>query len=1095
MRSASKTLFSLVAVLGGSTVPSQFTLAHASAQTSAALSGAVADQTGASIAQARVVARSADQGIERTTFTDIAGRYDLPLLGVGTYEIDVQKAGFSQGRRTGVRLAVGQDATVNFHLQLGGVSDQVTVNGDAPLVNTSTADISGLVNNRQVQDLPLNGRSFDLLLTLSPGVVNYTSAKVGGTGVSNSTNANNFAVSGNRPQQNIFLLNGVEFTGAAENNMTPGGVSGQLLGVDAIEEFNMLRSTYGAEFGKRPGAQVVLATERGTNQMHGSAYEFLRNSALDAPNYFDPGSAPGFQRNQFGGSLGGPIYRTTTFGFGNFEQLSQHLHQTGVDLVPDSNARNGFLPCKLVTPAPVPCPASGRVFVGVSSLISAWPVPSPNAPDFGGIAEAFNTPLQTTRDSFGTARVDQVFSPADTLYGVFTIDDSAANTPTSSNLYSTDVESLREQVASLSEIHVFSPRLLNQGTVGFSRASYYFTGEPTPDSPAAALPGFVAGHPVGAIVVGGSATSNPTAQLALAGSNNGSNLDVHRNLFTYEDHLSLTHGRNQISAGVWLQRFQSNETLALSQYGQATFTSLQTLLQNTAATLLFDPAPTALNWRAWFGAWFLQDTLHVNHLTATVGFRGESSSGWNETHGRASTYTYPHGVISSKPTVSGSAFTQNHATFLPQPRVGLAWDPYGNGRTAVKAGFGFYNDLQDALGYRTDQNAPFNATYSLPNAKVASLPVITGDSVPATAKLVPGGVQPDLRTPTLISWSLRVEQQLTPNTALNVGYVGSHGYHELIGIDANEPVPVICPGPPCPTTYPSNFPVDLAGATVPAGTYFFPTAERANPTLANTWTYFSRGDSAYHALQIDLNHRFADGLAFRGAYTWSKTIDDGDSLNSTTSGGEPATASNPFNLRADRGLANFDVRHVAVFSEVYSLPFGRGARFGSHLRPSLNAIVSTWSVNSIATIQTGFPFTPQLSYNPSNNGDTRNPVRPFVNPNFHGRVILGSPQQWFNPAALLAPPNGSGFPGNLGRDTLIGPGLGEWDLGLLKTTHLHERLAIQFRAELFNLLNRANFNAPNAITFTPTGVSPTAGVITSTTTSSRQTQLAVKLLW
>jgi hypothetical protein len=264
---------------------------------------------------------------------------------------------------------------------------------------------------------------------------------------------------------------------------------------------------------------------------------------------------------------------------------------------------------------------------------------------------------------------------------------------------------------------------------------------------------------------------------------------------------------------------------------------------------------------------------------------------------------------------------------------------------------------------------------------------------------------------------------------------------------------------------------------------------RANPVIANTWTYFSEGDSSYQALQVDMNRRMAGGLTFRGVYTWSKTIDDGDSLNATTSGGEPALASNPFNLRADRGLANFDVGNVGVISAVYALPFGHGA---SRLRTKA---ISGWTLDSIVTLQAGFPFTPQLSYNPSNNGDTRNPVRPFVNPFFTGPVILGNPNQWFNPAAFTMPPANSGFYGNLGRDTLIGPGLATWDFSVLKDTGVSERARIQFRAELFNLLNRANFNTPNAIVFTPSGVSPTAGLITSTATNSRQIQFGLKLLW
>jgi hypothetical protein len=1071
--------------------------ASAYAQVSATLSGTVTDPSGAALSGATVAAKNVDTGAVRGTVTDAEGHYQFFSLPVGQYELRSSRAGFQEEVRTGVHLAVGQSATVDMELPVGESSQKVTVNGDAPLVGVATESIAGLVGEQQIKDLPLNGRSYDELLTLNPGVVNFTSEKTGGIGVSNSTSGNNFAVEGNRPQQNLFLLNGVEFTGAAENNMQPGGVSQQLLGVDAVREFNLLIDSYGAEYGKRPGAQVLIVTQSGTNQLHGSLFEFLRNNALDAPNYFDTGSAPGFERNQFGGSLGGPIQKNKTFVFGNFEGLRQHLHQTGVDLVPDANARLGYLPCKLVTPAPSPCPASGLAFVGVSPLINAWPVPSPGAADFGGISAAFNNPLQTIRDDFGTVRLDRIFSSRDTLNAVYTIDDSADFTPTSTNLYSTDVDSLREQVASVEETHIFSASLLNTARAGFSRAGYFFTGEPTPGTPAAALPGFLAGHPIGAIVVGGSAASNPTAQLSLAGSNNGSNLHLARNLFTLEDRVSLTKGRHQFNFGAWFQRLRSNENLALSQYGQATFTSLQTLLKGTAATLLYDPAPKPLGWRSWFGAWYAEDVIRLSPgLTLSLGFRDEFTNGWNEANGRASTYTFTDWIISTQPNVGNSAFTVNHAKFLPQPRAAVAWSPFGNKRTTViRAGFGMYNDLQDALGYRTDQNAPFNPTYSLPDQPVSQLPISPTAAVPATAKLVPGGVQPDLRTPTLVSWSFRIQQELTANTALTVGYIGSHGYHEIIGIDANEPFPVICPAAPCPATYPSTFPAGIAGQPVPTGTYYVPTATRANPALANTWTYFSAGDSSYNALQVDVNRRFSGGFAVRGVYTWSKAIDDGDSLNATTSGGEPALASNPFNLRADRGLANFDVRNVGVMNVVYALPFGPGRRFWTDASGARKTLASGWTVNSIVTLQGGFPFTPQLSYNPSNNGDTRNPVRPLVNPTFTGPVILGNPTQWFNPAAFLAPPNGSGFYGNLGRDTLIGPGLATWDLSFLKDTPLRERLNLQFRAELFNLLNRANFNTPNAITFTPTGVSPTAGLITSTSTTSRQIQLGLKLLW
>jgi hypothetical protein len=1046
-------------------------------QVSASLSGRIADTTGAAIPTATVTANNLETGVSRTALTNQSGWYQLLELPIGQYEVHASKAGFADEMRKGIFLVVGQNANADLTLQVGPVKQQVTVTENVPVVNGSTQEISGLVGEQQVRDLPLNGRSYDLLLTLNPGIVNFTSQKTGGIGVSNSTTGNNFAVSGNRPQQNLFLLNGIEFTGAAENNMQPGGPSQQLLGVEAVREFNVLRDTYGAEFGKRPGAQVLIVTQSGTNQLHGSVYEYLRNNALDAPNYFDQGSAPPFQRNQFGAALGGPIRKDKAFLFGNYEGFRQHLHQTSVAFVPDLISRAAAKP-------------------SVQPLLNLWPTPPANAPDFNGIAQVFSSPLQTIREDFGTARFDLTLSPKDNFSAEYTIDDGGDVTATIADPYSTDILNLREQVLSLDETHVFSPFLNNVARVGYSRAAYFFTGEPTPGTPAAQVPGFISGRPVGAVVVGGSAASNPQAQVGLGGSNNGSNLPIVRNLLTYEDRLTWSRGRHQWSFGAWFQNFQSNETINLSQFGQATFTSLQTFLTGTTSSFLYSPAPTEMNWRSLFGAVYAQDVIHLNpKLTLSLGLRGEFSTGWNEAHDRAANYTFTNGVISSQPHVGHNAFTENNAKFLPQPRIGVAWSPHRD-KTVVRAGFGMYNELLDDLGYRMDQNAPFNPTYSIASLPVSSLPINPSAPTPAKALLVPGGVQPDVKMPTLVSYSLRVEQEMTPNTSLTLGYVGSHGYHQLIGIDGNTPIPTICPVAPCPAAYPANFPATLANSAIPAGSFYIPVgAPKANPSIANTWTWFSKGNGNYNALQVDVNHRFSNDLALRGVYTWSKALDNGDSLNQTTAGNAPGLASNPYNLRTDWGPATYDVRNIGVISAVYALPFGHGKAFGRDLRNFANSAVSGWNVNSIVTIQSGFPMTPQLSYNPSNDGDTRNPVRPFVNPNFHGSTILGKPGQWFNPNAYLAPPANSGFWGNLGRDTLIGPGLRSWDFSTFKDTRIRERMDVEFRAELFNLLNRANFNTPNLIAFTPTGVSGTAGAITSTSTTSRQVQLALKVMW
>src|ERR1700736_2537624 len=304
-----------------------------------ALWGNVTDASFAGIPGAAVVITNLETGTERKLVTDESGRFSAPALPVGHYEIAASKSGFRTDRRTSINLVVGQREEVDLQLQVGDVRQTIEVPSFSTVVQITTEDISGLVGERQVKDLPLNGRSYDQLLTLNPGIINYTSQRAGGNGASNSVVGNMFAVSGRRPQENLFLLNGVEFTSASEINNTPGGVSGQLLGVDAVREFFVVKDTYGAKYGKRPGAQVNIVTASGTNELHGNVYEFLRNSAFDARNFFDHGGIPPFRRNVFGASLGGPIKKGKTFLFGNYEGFRQNLGLSGFSLVPDAASR------------------------------------------------------------------------------------------------------------------------------------------------------------------------------------------------------------------------------------------------------------------------------------------------------------------------------------------------------------------------------------------------------------------------------------------------------------------------------------------------------------------------------------------------------------------------------------------------------------------------------------------------------------------------------------------------------------------------------------------------------------------------------------
>ena len=1027
------------------------------------ISGDVVDSAGAAVAGAAVVIRDDETGSERRITTASSGTFSAPSVAVGGYTVSVSREGFAPLKRTGIALTVGQNVQLHLALTVGGVQESVSVVDTPSVVETSTLQSQGLIDERQLKELPLNGRSFDQLIELNPGSVSYTTERSGGVGSSNSSVGNMYSVSGRRPQDNLFLLNGIEYTGASLINVTPGGTSGQLLGVDAVREFNVVSDSYGANYGKRTGAQISIVTASGGNRLHGSVYEFLRNSALDARNYFDQAQIPAFQRNTFGAALGGALRHDKLFGFGNYEGYRQHLGVSAVSFVPDAASR-------------------ANASTAVRPLLTLWPLA--NGPELlnpdgsqSGIAEAFSNPPQHVREDFGTTRVDSNLTQNDLLFGVYTVDDSDANTP-SQNPYSTVYERLREQVVSAQEQHVFSANLLNTLRVGYSRAAYGFTGQAP-----ASVPGWVGGKPIGAIVIAGSTASNGASQVTLAGANTGSNNQAVRNLFTVDEHIFWTRGRHQLEVGVWLQRLQSNDNLAQNQYGQASFSTLSSFLKGSVATFTVVPAPTELAWRSWFGAGFIEDAWKVTpRLELRAGFRSESTNGWNEAHRRASNYRFTGGVINTDPTIGSSALSENRATFMPEPRVSLAYDVFGTGKTALRGGFGVHRALLDTLDYRLDQTAPYNTTLAFSNTTVDKLGGLAAGNAGGSGLISPSNVQPDIATPTVLAWTLKVEQQIAPATSLTIGYVGSHGYHQILSEDQNTPATVVCPES-CP-------------AGIAAGTVFYPSTTKANPKVANTTSWVSQGISNYHALEVDVRRQLTQGLQLRGVYTYASNLDDGSAWNSSVSANTPAFVMYPGNPRLDYGPAATNIRHAAAINGTWELPF----RDGGHFRKQF---VEGWSLSGIATLQTGFPLSPQLGYNPTGSGDTRNPVRPNFNPAFRGPVYTKTVKQWFNPAAFSAPYPGT-F-GNVGRDTLTGPGLSQLDFSVGKSTTIHERLRAQFRAEIFNALNHANFTTPNPVVYSsgPTPKTPsakaapssTAGVISATATTSRQIQLGVKLLF
>jgi hypothetical protein len=1046
------------------------------AQVTGSLSGRVEDPSSTGVSGATITVRSLESGATRTTTTDAEGDYTVLSLPLGPQEVRAEKSGFKAALRTGIDLIVGQDAVVNLRLEVGDLAQQIVVSEEVPVVNTTTSPVSGVVNERQVKDLPLNGRSFDDLLALNPGALNYVLKSAG----TSTSNGNTFSVDGRRPAENLFLLNGIEYAGTSQLAVTPGGVSGELLGVDAVREFNALTDTYGAEYGKRAGAQVSVVTQSGTNALHGTLFEFFRNSALDAPNFF---AAPAafLRRNQFGAALGGPLKKNVLFLFGNWEELRWAQSTTTPEsVVPDLSARQGLLP----NAAGVPTPVAG-LNPAMLAYMQLWPLP--NGPDLGGgSAISINNPAQIFHEDFGTLHSDYILSRRDTLTGSYTIDNGNSVLPQADPLFASG-QALRMQVASIQETHVFSPSLLNTFNAGYSRAGFNYDSDLL-TSFASGL-SFVEGASPGGIVIGGGATTTGTGTITSAGPNNAANVWNRRGLFTERDDVQWIHGIHQISAGVWFQRLDDNEDTASRQLGQATFTSLQTLLQGTVSTFQVVPDPNELGWRSFFGAAYLQDVIRLRKtLTLSLGLRDEFTTGWNEVSGRASNYlTNGAGVLQTNPVVGNSLFTQNNATHLLSPRVGLAWDVFGNGKTAFRGGFGTYYSLIDALAFLVNSVPPYNGSVSFSNVALSSIvPIIPsvppapscGPGVPSPCTTyAPQGVQPNAKTPTVQEWNLTLEQQLDPNTSLRLAYVGSFGYHGLLSVDPNSiPAEVCASAAGC-----------LAGGTgtthttVPQGAQYIPAGTRPNPYLSGGFFWYTEGNSSYNALQIDVIRRLSRGLSIRGNFTWSKSLDFNSGLTGAQASNQAQMILDRNDLGRDWGPSALDIEHAGVISGSYLLPLGKG-----RLREG-------WQVNAIATMLSGFPFTPQVGSNRSGDGDTRNPDRPNLNPAFTGPVITGNANQWFNPNAFLLP--AAGTYGNLGRGTFTGPGLANLDFSLFKSIQLRERTNLQFRAEAFNILNHTNFGTPNATVFSSGAISPTAGLITTTATTSRQIQLGLKLMF
>jgi hypothetical protein len=997
------------------------------------------------------------------------------------------------------------------------VQEQVTVTAEAQLVNTTTASVSGLVGEQQVKELPLNGRSFDNLITLNPGTLNYTS--VARNQAASGTGTNMFSVGGKRPNANIFMLNGIEYTGTSNVIFTPGGASGQLLGIDAVREFNVISDAYGAEYGKRSGGQILVVTQSGTNQLHGSLFEFARNSDFDARNYFDHSiGTPPFKRHQFGGALGGPIRKDKVFIFGNYERFTQRLGISSVSNVPDLNMRKGLLPCGGT--GGVACPAG--VAAGTPTLVpnldprmfpyltTFWPEPNggnvlTSTGALTGIALSYSNPAQQISQNFGTVRVDENLSSKDSLSESYTIDDGTNLNPTAADPVFAANAIVRNQIATVQETHVFSPTVINSVSVGFSRANNQSLNYPLQPIPSNLF--FVPGTTSpGAIVIG--AVGAFTSQgLSSAGSHT-SFRTYRRSLYTVNDGLQMIRGKHTFSFGGWFQRIQENDMDGLRGSGQASFSGFATLLQGLITNLQVTPKVGALGWRSWEAAWYVQDSIQLRpNLTVRIGLRHEFSNGWNEVNGQAAWYPFVNGVIQTLPVIEHQFGDASGQKRLFGPRLGIAWDPFGKGRTSIRAGAGIYYDLVDTLSYLVDQTPPVSGAAQFNGQSLftwipvtpASQPPACGPGVPQPCvNFAPKGTQANYNTPAVYSWNFSIEQQLSNSTALSVGYVGFRGVHQFVTTDPNTIPAQVCSNPAGCLAGGVN-PVTLSGGlpgrtTVAQGTKYIPVGTRPNPYLASGIFLITAGNANYNALQMDIRRRLATGLQFRANYTWSKSIDESSGLIGNIHANDTQTPSDPYNLKQDYAPSAMDIRHQVSGNLSYELPFGKGKQWMSGVHGATDKLVSGWEVNSIVTHLSGFDLTPFIGANQSGNGDTNAPDRPNLVPGFTAdTAVTGNPNAWFNPAAFALQPSGT-F-GNLGRGRLRGPGLANWDLSISKNTAISERVRLQFRAEAFNIANHTNFGAPILSLFANGQFSPTAGKIQNTTTTSRQLQFGLKLVF
>ncbi|HJZ67017.1 MAG TPA: carboxypeptidase-like regulatory domain-containing protein, partial [Blastocatellia bacterium] len=1076
----------------------------------ATIRGTITDQSGGVLKAVTITVKNTNKGWERTTTTDDSGDYVVTQLPADTYSISAQLKGFKRELRDGVVLQTGQEARLDMSLSVGQVEETVTVVGGALMVQSENANLGNVVDEQKVKELPLNGRDYLQLAQLQPNVFapaqNSTLGFRGG-----------FNVAGNSEIANNYIKDGIDNNDETTNQPLHRPI------LDAVREFKVLTGTYSAEYGRQAGGQVIVSTKSGTNGYHGAAFEFHRNSPLDARNFFAP-VKPSFRRNQFGGVFGGPIRHDRTFFFIGYEGQRRGQQEASLATVPTQAMKRGdfsAISTALKNPfdnnKPFPGNQIGQQFWSKQGAGLLALFPDPNRSASNNIASAGTGAFNLNQFS---VRVDHKITDKDSLFAVYEFADSSEFFPLNNPLCSArDVsgwgcdELQRTQHASLVFTHVFGPRLVAEGRVGYTRFGFFRLQE---DRNVDVINRLGIG---GLTDAGRTPFNNGAPQLNVTGFviiGGPTNLPQgrHDNTYHYVGNMTFVQGRHTMKWGTDIRRFLFNSFF--TSFGRGSFRFDGRFTGNAVADLLLgmpsqadrnlgEPFHNAMTFSS--GYYFQDDWKISPKLTLNLGLRYElnlppvervdkmasfdpNTNTIKVAGGREAFINPTTGLLEIRPRadVGRRMWETDKNNFAP--RIGLAWRPFGGSGTVIRAGFGTFYNLQIVGNGITplSRNSPFRQRQTAGPFAASARPSLV-NAFSGNPSVVPPGIDPHFRTAYINEWSLGVQHEVFKNTVLDISYLGSEGHKLPLGPNINQALP---PSADC-IANPSR-----ADCTV--------SARRPFKGFGNITGGFisSIGNSTFNSLQIRAERRMTRGLSLISSYTWSKSIDNGSGIStgSDSSGAEQ----NARDFRSERAVSDYDVAHRWVFSYVYDLPFGRGRHFATS-NSVANAIVSGWQMTGILTLQTGRPFTVFTNTDQSATG--QNADRPNIIGDW--RVANPGPDRWFNPCTLLADGktlrnclpgdkpawqvNAPGTFGNAGRNILRGDGLKNFDLGIYRSFRITERQSVQFRSEVFNLPNHPNFFFPNTSLSSSAFATISRAASASQIGAQRQIQFGLKYIF